>query len=90
MYKNKMKAKRTVFSIALVAMLSLTSFTAPKQEPAKAEQKTEYVYVCKGKSAKRYHASSRCKGLKNCKSGMEKVTLDKAKKMGRTACRICY
>lgn len=48
------------------------------------------VYVCTGKSAKKYHKSSRCKGLRNCKGDIVKIERSRAEAMGKTPCRICY
>lgn len=47
------------------------------------------VYICTGKSSKRYHATPKCKGLDNCRGEIVKVTVQKAKSMGRTPCRLC-
>lgn len=47
------------------------------------------VTVCGGKYAKKYHNSSTCKGLNNCKGGVSLVTLNEAINMGRTVCLIC-
>ncbi|SDH29822.1 hypothetical protein SAMN04489796_102196 [Winogradskyella thalassocola] len=44
------------------------------------------VYICKGKYSKKYHYSKSCRGLSNCKSSVDKVTLSEAKKIGRTLC----
>jgi hypothetical protein len=44
------------------------------------------VYICKGKSAKRYHFTKECRGLTNCKAEIKKVTIEEAKKDGRTIC----
>lgn len=44
------------------------------------------VYICKGKYSKKYHYSESCRGLSNCKSSVNKVTLIEAKKIGRTLC----
>lgn len=52
--------------------------------------KEKDVYICTGKSSVAYHCDLNCKGLNNCKSGIKTVTLKKAKKIGRRACKICY
>lgn len=44
------------------------------------------VYICKGKYSKKYHYSKSCRGLSNCKSSKDKVSLSEAKKLGRTLC----
>ncbi|TXE15689.1 hypothetical protein ES692_15525 [Psychroserpens burtonensis] len=44
------------------------------------------IYICKGKYSKKYHYSEKCRGLSNCKSSIEKVTLKDAKNIGRSLC----
>lgn len=44
------------------------------------------VYICDSSGAKRYHMSSRCRGLNNCQSKILKTTLQGAKNKGRTLC----
>ncbi|WP_339611504.1 hypothetical protein [uncultured Planktosalinus sp.] len=44
------------------------------------------VYVCNGKSSKRYHYKKNCRGLSNCRSSISKVSLEEAKRRGRTLC----
>lgn len=48
------------------------------------------VYICTGSSSKRYHSSAECRGLSNCQGTIAKVSLEKARGMGRTPCKICY
>lgn len=45
------------------------------------------VFICKGKSSKRYHLKKTCRGLSACKSGVSEVTLEKAKSLKRTLCK---
>ncbi len=49
-----------------------------------------YVYICTGPKSERYHSTKDCRGLRNCSASIEKVTLTKAKELGRDACGICY
>ena len=49
--------------------------------------KEDYVYVCLGQYAKRYHYSRSCFGLKNCRGGVKKVTLKRAQYIGRSLCK---
>jgi len=44
------------------------------------------VYICKGKSSKRYHYKKNCRGLSNCSTKIYEVTLSEAKDLGRTLC----
>lgn len=48
------------------------------------------VYICTGGSSARYHESSHCRGLSNCRGEVERIKLIEAQDMGRTPCRICY
>ena len=48
------------------------------------------VVICTGSSSKRYHRTEHCRGLNNCQGGVKKITLEEAKRAGRTACKICY
>lgn len=44
------------------------------------------VYICNGKYSKKYHLKENCRGLSNCSTKIEKVTLKSAKDKGRTLC----
>lgn len=44
------------------------------------------VYVCKSDTGSRYHLNKDCHGLKRCKHQIEKMSINKAKKIGRTIC----
>jgi hypothetical protein len=44
------------------------------------------VYLCMGKGSKKYHYRKNCRGLSNCSTKIQEVTLKKAKEMGRTLC----
>jgi len=78
--------------IVLLSLFTLTlSVNATPIHHAKhiAPKQVTYVYICDGKYSKRYHSSPTCRGLDNCKGGVEKVTLEQAIKMGRTPCHVC-
>lgn len=62
-----------------------TSTTQAKEPQKKAEEK---VYICTGKSAKRYHRTSNCRGLNRCSGKI--VSKSAAEKGNRTPCKICY
>lgn len=47
---------------------------------------TTEVYICKGKGSKRYHLHSNCRGLNNCSTTTQKITLSHAQSIGRTLC----
>lgn len=48
------------------------------------------VYICTGPKSKRYHCDQYCKGLRSCSKDVIAVSLEKARKMGRTPCKWCY
>ena len=48
-----------------------------------------YVYICTGNSSVAYHTDFKCKGLKNCRASIKKITLEEAIEMGRRPCKIC-
>ena len=54
---------------------------------AQAEQS---VYICTGPQSKRFHKTSHCRGLNSCSGEVLKVSISKAKSMGRTPCKWCY
>lgn len=55
------------------------------------EQSTT-VYISTGSSAYAYHARQSCRSLKRCneEGHVKAISLEKAKSMGRRACKICY
>lgn len=58
-----------------------------KQEKHKANP--DCVYVCTGKSAKRYHSINNCMGLSRCSEEISKMTIEEAHKNGKTPCKMC-
>jgi len=44
------------------------------------------VYICDGSSAKRYHKNKNCPTLKNCGGKVVAISLEEAKKNGKTLC----
>lgn len=61
--------------LPLLLLFAFTSFTASND-----------VYLCNSKGGKRYHFTKDCRGLSNCQAEIIKVTLDDAKKKGKTIC----
>ena len=49
-----------------------------------------YVFICTGPKSEKYHRTKDCNGLNRCSASIEKVTLGKAKELGRGPCGICY
>ncbi len=81
--------KRTLSILcAAICLSTLTSFDCYKR--VETESSETYVYICTGKSSKRFHKTSKCNGLNRCNGDIQKVTISKAKSIGRTACKICY
>ena len=44
------------------------------------------VYICDSPGAKSYHLKENCRGLSNCQHKLIIMTLEKAKRKGRTLC----
>lgn len=58
--------------------------TAPELAPEPTPAAVVMVWVSDGGS--KYHRKSTCSGMESSRQ----VTLDEAKSMGRTACKVCY
>lgn len=50
-----------------------------------SEEET-YVYLCDSPGGKKYHFKETCRGLSRCKADIIKVSLEQAKKRGKTLC----
>ena len=57
--------------------------------PQQKENNTS-VYICTGKSAYSYHNNRDCRGLNKCNAEIKSVSLEYAKSIGRSPCKICY
>ncbi|MDB5089983.1 MAG: hypothetical protein JWR09_3977 [Mucilaginibacter sp.] len=44
------------------------------------------VYVCSSKYARKYHLNAHCRGLSNCSRRIVQMTLENAKRSGKTLC----
>lgn len=55
----------------------------------KHEVDSDCVYVCSGRSAKRYHSVNDCMGLSRCSGEVLKMTVEEAEGHGKTPCRMC-
>ena len=51
-------------------------------------QGSAVVYMCDSPHAKRYHLRDDCAGLHSCTHHIVKISLDDAKKSGKTLCRL--
>lgn len=76
---------KTIFAIVIWGALCGTTKEAPLQK----ENNTN-VYICTGKSAYSYHNNRNCRGLNRCNAEIKSVSLDYAKTIGRSPCKICY
>jgi hypothetical protein len=47
------------------------------------------VYICKGPDSYRYHRNLNCRGLNNCTAEVYEVTVNHARRLKRTPCKIC-
>lgn len=70
-------------TIALTILLSLFSGITANQGTT--------VYISTGSAAYAYHARRTCRTLKRCneEGHVKAVSLEKARKMGRTPCKVC-
>lgn len=96
-----MKLNITLRNIIFILAISLVMASCGngKQENRETSDGDDYytagrdrggvVYVCGGISAKRYHLDENCKGLSRCSCEIQEMTVEEAKQMGRTPCRMC-
>lgn len=63
---------------------------SPGEEQEITTEQSAKVYICTGRSSKRYHKTSRCEGLRRCSGEIRAVSVAEAERMGRTPCKICY
>lgn len=75
-----MKTK-TLTTTLVLTFLTLTSFSTQ----TRTESQTS-VYLCDSSGGKKYHFDKGCRGLSNCQHEIKKVTLEEAKKLGKTIC----
>lgn len=77
----------------LFLFLSSITFGSPHPNFVKTKNKEislpKRVYICKGPDSYRYHSRSNCRGLNNCTTEVYPVLVAHAKRINRTACRIC-
>lgn len=78
-----------------ILFLLLSSITFGSNHPGNATIKNQEislpkrVYICKGPESYRYHSRSNCRGLNNCTTEVYSVSIAHAKRINRTACKIC-
>ena len=71
---------QTLF-LSILSSFILVSFT-----PVKISNPQTSVYLCDSSGGKKYHYSKTCRGLSNCQHEIIKVTLEEAKRRGKTVC----
>jgi hypothetical protein len=80
---------KKLFLLISFFLITATNISCSAKDPFQEKQNT-YVYICTGKYAKVYHSTNECRGLRNCKGDIIKVTLyDATHKYGRRACKEC-
>ena len=77
-------------AIIMALLLFMTGGSVGADAPHETESTATMVYICTGGNSIRYHKTSGCKGLSNCSGDIIKISIEEAKQMGRTACKICY
>ena len=81
-----------MFAIAAIIAFSTKGCRDESKENTIVEQESQTaneVYICAGRYAKKYHRHQNCRGLNNCRSGIIKIELEKAREY-KTPCSICY
>lgn len=76
---------KTIIALVVWGALCSTTAVAPLQKGNDTS-----VYICTGKSAYSYHNNRSCRGLNKCNAEIKSVSLDYAKSIGRSPCKICY
>lgn len=75
-----MKTKKLTITL-LITFFTLTSFSTQTEYAPETS-----VYLCDSSGGKKYHHNKSCRGLSNCQHEIIKVTLEEAKKRGKTLC----
>lgn len=70
-----------LFITTFLISITITSFI---ENPETSPQTS--VYLCNSSGGKKYHYTKNCRGLSHCKHEIIKVTLQEAKKRGKTLC----
>lgn len=74
-------------TLLIIAAIMCCSFGTSETKSPQAGGK---VYICTGPQSKRYHCTPNCRGLNSCSKEIKEVTIEYAKKIGRTPCGWCY
>lgn len=68
-----------------ILLLSLTILTGSPTAHIPTEQSQD-VFICDSRNGKKYHFSKTCRGLSACKASIKKMSLNDARKLGKTIC----
>lgn len=74
----------------LLTITFLGVLYSPQNEINEQTLKDATVYICTGKRAYSYHNNRSCRGLNICNAEIKRVSLEYAKNIGRSPCKICY
>ncbi len=72
--------------ILLLSTFVMMNGSTSEQENQEIQQAEDKVYICKGKGSTKYHLDKDCRGLTYCSTEIYEVSLESAKKMGRSLC----
>ena len=75
-------------TILILATLFCCAFSTSEQLTTPQVKGT--VYICTGPQSKRFHKTPNCRGLGSCSKEIKEVSIEVARKMGRTPCGWCY
>lgn len=85
--------RTTIIIASLLLAMSCSRDDGGSSKPVKvalsAIEPGDTVWVCSGRSSKRYHATDTCRGLSGCKGDILWETRDDAEEEGRTHCHKC-
>jgi hypothetical protein len=82
-----------LFKILLVVVICSSFMKADTTaDVSKADLSvSQTVYICGGKYATKFHSTSKCSGLNNCKGGIYKYdSQEEAMDEGYSHCKICW
>lgn len=88
--KNKKYISETFMNLTIFITI-ICAFVACSGCHGQSGHKTSanYVFICTGEKAKRYHLDRNCSGLSRCSKEIIEVTIEEAESKGRTPCKIC-
>ncbi|MCP9201344.1 hypothetical protein MKO06_15650 [Gramella sp. GC03-9] len=72
--------KKFIFTILLSVATNFSGYDLVSNPELKN------VFICNSQNGKKYHFSKSCRGLNACRSNIKEITLENAKKLGKTIC----